>query len=234
MNKLPKLKIYACIFMLLAVSAAVPARADLVIEVGVGSAIGGTSFDVRAGESIDLDLYITQTSPTVRLDSEAKSINSAEVLLSLTGGNNLTFSPPVTFSNFFADPTSLTQIEDARLYFSAGSTKTPSSALGGEIPGVLASEDGVDDDSLRLGTFRLQADLLASGLYTVDLQAGMAGGFNGTTTPDTPFTGVALTPGSFRINVSAIPEPSSLLLLGSITTGSLFFRRRRAVAAVAR
>lgn len=227
MPKRTQLTTIGSLVLLLALGAAPPAKAELVIEVGLDGLIGGSNFDLRAGEFIELDLYITQRAPTVRLDSEATSINSAEVLLTLTGGDNLFFSPPVSFSNFFADPTGLTQLEDARLYFSAGSTKAASGDLGGEIPGVLASDDGVDDDSLRLGTFRLQADLLASGIYTVDLQAGMAGGFNGTTTPDTPFAGVDLTPNSFTINVTAIPEPSSVFVLGMLATAGGFWRRQR-------
>lgn len=226
MNKQsPLLRLFQCI-ALLAINTAVPAQAALVIEVGDGATIGGTIYNLQAGEFLDLDLYITQTAPTDRLNDVATSINSAEVELLLSGGSNVAFSNPIVFGNFFGDPTMSTQLEAARLYFSVGSTKAASAALGGEIPGVLASEDGVDDDSLRLGSFRLQADALASGTYTIDLAAGMAGGFNGTTTPDTPFNGVELTPSSFTVNVTAIPEPGATLCVAFLAAGFGLRRRR--------
>lgn len=212
------------------------ARADLVIEVGWGAAIGISTIDVVAGESLTLDLYVTQVGSTTRLNDAATSLNAAEVELTIAGGSGLRFADR-SAGVFFAVEQGLTEMSERRLLLSVATTKSASAELRGEFPGVLASEDGVDDHSLRLGDFTLQTDADMLGAYTISLEGGTFLGASTTTTPDTGISGVPLTAGSLIVNVTAVPEPASPLALAIAIAGGavagLCFRRERATARLA-
>lgn len=201
------------------------ARSELVIDVGYGDTIGVSSIEMFAGDSLTLDLYITQVDGTDRLNQIGTSINVAEIELGLSGGTGLSFSGR-TFGDLFADEGGLTQLTGDRLLFSVGSSKSPDASLGGEIPGVLASEDGVDDNSLRLGDFTLRSAPGVSGTFTVDLVGGSFLGSSSTTTPDTWLNGVPLRSGSLSVQVTAIPEAGVVAGMLAITFAVVVRNRR--------
>lgn len=210
------------------------ARADLVIEIGSGSEIGLSTIDVVAGDSLTLDLYVTQVGSTTRLSDTARSLNAAEVEITVAGGSGLRFADRSS-GLLFRVENGLTEMSDRRLLLSVSTTKQPSAELGGEFPGVLASEDGVDDNSLRLGDFTLSTHPDMPGTYTINLAGGSFLGASTTTTPDTGIAGVPLTSGSFVVNVTAVPEPASasaMAIAGAAAAG-LCFRRKRATARLA-
>lgn len=222
------LPIFGGTLILLMLSPTASTQGDLVIDVGQGGLIGLPGVNVTAGDQVTLDLYITQTGNTTRLNHEATSINVAEVELTISDGAGMVFSE-YTFGDYFADDIGLTQMSTERdmLFFSVGSTKDADPDLGGEIPGVLASEDGVDDNALRLGSFTLEIDPLAHGSHTIDLVGGEFAGFSSTTTPDTGLSGVPLTANSVVINVAPVPEPESFFSLALGALGVLLVLRRR-------
>jgi len=219
---------FGCAVFLLILFSTASTRGDLLIDVGQGGEIGLPGMNVWAGEAVTVDLFITQTGNTTRLNNRGTSINAAELELTISGGAELAFSGH-TFGDFFADDIGLTQLSPERdvLLFSVGSTKDPDPNLGGEIPGVLASEDGVNDNSLRLGSFTLEIDPLARGSYTIDLLGGEFAGFSTTTTPDTGLIGVPLTANSLQVNVTAVPEPGGLFSLAAGALGILVVLRTR-------
>lgn len=207
------------------------ARADLVIEVGSGSEIGLSAIDVVAGELLTLDLYVTQVGSTTRLNDTATSLNAAEVEITVAGGQGLRFTNRSP-GDFFTIENDLTEMSDQRLLLSVSTTKQASADLQGEFPGVLAIEDGVDDNSLRLGDFTLRTNADMLGTYMINLEGGTFLGASTTTTPDTGIAGVPLTSGSLMVNVTAVPEPASAMVVATIGVAWLWFRRGKATSLV--
>ena len=200
-------------------------NAELILQFGVGDTIGLTSLNVDAGESLLLDLYITQTGSTVRLNSESTSVNTVDVTFSVTGGPGVAPNDSVAFGNFFRD-TSFTSRMGQALRFSAESTKIPPTPTS-DVPGVISSDDGVADNSILFGTISLSTAADVSGSRTILLSGNTDSFGNLTTSPDTVLTGgLPLVSGSLTLNVSAVPEPSSLMLVGVIGMGMFTLRHR--------
>jgi len=238
---------------LLVVSASTASRAELVLTFGQGSTIGVTNFNADAGSNLVLDVYVTQRGlvPSgfgfdigdYRLSSGDSTRGLASFLFDMQitnagQGAAQTTVLPASVSTFvygtgLSDQTSENLITGSSVrYVGFAPPNGPDTlfpifvaepfALTANVPtaGTVAS------NSLRLGALTVNVSTDASGPYSLNLSnPGSIFGFGLGTSTLGPF--VVVSGSSATLNVAAVPEPTSLVLLGMIGLAGVASRWRK-------
>ena len=221
------------------------ASAELVLGFGKDDVAGGDSFSVQAGDSITLDLYLTQQGqfrpnpqfePTRFVDDER---------LTLLGLGSAAFTFNAETRSGSVDPAIVDFAFGPGLFDdgqSTFSTRTMSPSAFGELTEGNLSVTPVkapykeNANSILLGKVTLTTDRLDAGSLELGLRTFSEGNFDDTDPPpdfgigSNPNNSVLVSSGSATLQVTAIPEPSQAMAvagLASIVGGSVLVRRRK-------
>ena len=195
------------------------AHAEFVLEFGEAGIVGDNSFDAAPNGTFDVQVYLTQTNSESRLSSASTALAIADFTITITGTDVL---PTATaFGTGFVDDFSgNTGVSGT----TARVAQFESSFLG--TSGVTTSADGLDDNSVLLGTITFTVGATASGVF--NLQVSQRADFGSLSVANTPFPSpINAANGTGTLTVTAVPEPSSLLFLTAIVGAATVRRRKR-------
>ncbi len=207
-------------------------NAALVLQFGQGASVGLNSFSVSPGDTISVDVYLTQTDSETRLNDENTSVSGYEFNLSLFDVMTLSPSTDVSFLNSVVyGPSFITSnistFNGSIATIAGESSKAPNP----EVPGVIASDDGVADNSVLLATIEIQLTNASSGTFRLTATPASDPFGSKIFSPDTVlFGGLSVGSGTADFSVTAVPEPSSLIGVGFacfVGFGGRRWRRRR-------
>ncbi len=198
------------------------ASADLVLRFGESGAPTLSTIDANAGSSFNLDLFVVQEGlngglPDDRLNTEG--IGGYDIAFSIGGSGGIAISNPILYS--FSPGLDALGSEATRVDAQYAEFAGNGPASGATVSPVVAP---IGTDFIRLGTISLEVSAGASGPFTIDLQAPSPS-FNSLGTD--PFNTFVPTSASSTINVTAVPEPSSLALLSCVGLVGLIVRRHK-------
>ncbi len=186
----------ACLVVLLTLSQRTDAAFELALDMVPGGGID-SNIDVMTGAPVQVDVYLIQTgSDSLSGYSFGVAFNNADLTFNSASGHNV----PAGLSGF-SSPTLMN-----------GLTYTAAS-----FPVA-----GLADNTHFLGSLNFTADLTYFNVTNLSFTSvGVSREVAGVSTA-VPMSDITLNGGS----VSAVPEPSSLAVLG-LTAGGLLVRRRR-------
>jgi len=215
----PRSLVVALVGCLLAVGSA---RADLVFQFADASGNASSAFTVNAGSTVDVRVYLLQTSSTTTLSSAGLLDGGVALKFSSTAPFTVSSSSAITPSSAFGGPNN-TNVS------TSGGTTTASVQVHDD-GGVLAPTTGADANRILLGTFTFSG-LSAGSAVTVSAfpdpksANNVDGNHNNLDS--------LITQSSAAITVVAVPEPSTVILcaLGTCAVGVGAWRRRRRAAA---
>lgn len=191
--------------LLLALIAASPCCAGFILQLGQSGTVGNNVFAGSPGDTVVMQIYLTQTGGETRLSSSSTALVSADFHVTIDG--SLVSPVATSFGPGFKDDTSGKTgftLSDARIAEFA-------SEQSGHV-GVTTSADGVSDNSVLLGTVSFLIAPGASGIYNLSAARdtssplgsfALAAGY-----PQT----IDVSSGFGTLEVSSTPEPSSLVL----------------------
>jgi hypothetical protein len=194
------------------------ARADLVLEFGQGGTIGLTSFEAKVGDSINVDLYITQKGNEARLTTRGLATMAMKFTIDGNGGathGDLLSNIPTHFDNVIQNTLSVD--EQVLIVDAVNTTGSGLKAIG--------------SNSILLGTATIRANQL--GLYNFNLGLPEDPGVLSFTLAGLPLTFIIPDEGNAIFNVTAVPEPGSLATLAmcvALGIGARFRRHKRSVS----
>lgn len=193
--------------------------AGLILEFGQGNTPGSTTFNSPINSSLTLQLYLTQTGTETRLSSASTGLAIADFEVTLSNGSGVT-PVSVAFGPGFIDDTSGNTGITGLI---ARIAEFESSASGNV--GVTTATDGVSDNSILLGTVTLQVGNSALGPVTLTISQRPALGSFSLADPLLP-SSINVTSGTATLFITAVPEPSALVLCMATLMVGLRFRTR--------
>lgn len=202
--------------MLAAMLLVSPAQAALVLQFGQDGTAGVTNFSAQPNDTLQVEVYITQTDGDTRLSDQG--LSSFQFDFTIGGDGSVIHGPQGSFmfqdglDNFATEART-----DQLLDVGAFADNDPSDATGTKVIPVKAP-------TILLGIATVNVGETASGDYSFAIApASDATSFS---TGDDPFRGsVTVDPGSatLTVNATAVPEPSYL----AIAVAGLALRLRR-------
>ena len=190
------------------------ATAELILGVSADNGTTfATDFDVQVGDSLNLGIYLQQTGPNTILTDEGI----------VSWGFDLSRSPTDlgTISN--ASANTVFDFENHNV----------TTASGFEWEYADSSDFGLQGDAIFLGSFEFDATADGTSLFAIEDRIIGGGAFSAnwftplfTDLDEQIFGTFATNQFQFSVNATAVPEPSSFILLGSVA-GLLLGRRRR-------
>lgn len=198
------------------------AKADLILQLGTAGDVGRSSYLTVAGNDLTVDVFLQQTAGENRLTTANTALAIAD--FEVTVANALEGIPQVVPKSFQFGPGF---VDDGNAKITGQTLRLSEfeSSGSGDI-GVTTANDGIAiNNAVLLGRVTFSISTLAEGVYTLNVRQTPVFSPFALADPGFPIPiTVAATSGA--INVSAVPEPSSLILMTALTFGMLFRRRR--------
>jgi MYXO-CTERM domain-containing protein len=197
-----------------------PCSAAFILEFGELGVVGDNSYAGTTGDTIVAQVYLTQTGGETALSSSSTALAIADFEITING-TGVTPVAPTVGPGFVNDGNTGVSGLTARIaeFESSGS---------GNV-GVTTSADGVNDNSVLLGTISYQIGPTAGGVYNLSVAQHPTFGSFSLASALIP-TPIIVSPASATLNVTAVPEPASLGLAGLAAVaafGSARYRQRR-------
>lgn len=211
--------------LLLALIVASPCCAGFILQLGQSGTVGNNTFAGSPGDTVVMQIYLTQTDGETRLSSSSTALVSADFHLTIDG--SLVSPVATSFGPGLKDDTSGKTgftLSDARI---AEIAKEQTGHVG-----VTTSADGVSDNSVLLGTVSFLIAPGASGIYNLSAARDTSSplGSFALADPDYPQR-IDVSSGFGTLEVSSTPEPSSLVLsaigIAAVAYRSCKQRRKR-------
>lgn len=197
------------------------ANAEFLFNFNAGGGFASPTIDVRPGESIVVEVLLTQTNSESRLTTDGLVLMDFTVASS--NGADVT-TVDSSFGPGFVDNTfaSQTGFNDAF----ARVDEVSSDPLGASGP--KTDNNSIDADSTLLGTVSYDISATASGSYTLTVSANEDGIGQRVALGGSPFPeNITVAGNSLTLHVVAIPEPSGAMLLAAAGVAALVRRRTR-------
>jgi hypothetical protein len=194
------------------------ARADFVYEFAQGGTFQN-SFLVNQGSTINIQVYLAQTTPSTNLTSPGLIDGGASLQFSASAPFTVTSSGNITPNPQFAGPNN-TSVS------TSGGTTTATVQVHNATPVVATTTDPSGNAAILLGTFTFSGVSAGTGItFTALPDPSSSNNVDG----NHVVLDSLVHNSSAAITVVAVPEPGSLLLAGLAATGfaGAAWRRRR-------
>ena len=202
--------------------------ADFIFNLAAGGQFAPAQIDVNAGDTITLDVLITQTGPETRLNNTSSGLVSANFSLDSSGS----FATPVSYTlglGLVERPNAVGNPNNSLISGGLIRVDAQTSDLTGAT-GVTTANTALDalSNSVLLASIDYAISPTASGVFALSVQPEVDGFGDRVSVVGAPFPDtISVDNGSvvLSVNAAAVPEPSAfaMTVLGVLCIG---LRRR--------